>query len=133
MPVSVDETYESPLTPVVIPFKTQHLVMTQLRKPLERLCYTWCKRDWAGTLEEKGWDCAESVELTELIKDLQQLESEEGFDEYFGTEREEKTLKKIFRSISEIRHTAVHREHTTTKGMEQLLLDAESFARGLDP
>ncbi|KAH6974015.1 hypothetical protein EDB80DRAFT_877373 [Ilyonectria destructans] len=43
-----------------------------------------------------------------------------------------KPLEKLFRSVADVRHTAVHRIRVSARGVEQFLLDAEGLATLLE-
>ena len=79
-------------------------------------------------LQEKEWDCPESTELN-----LWAAEFIKRQDEFAGKGINiRKPLEKLFRSVADIRHTAVHRIRVSARGIEQFLLDSEALATVLD-
>lgn len=99
--------------------------MEKLQKTLELTCYEFGARVLPDVMRKRGWDCPESVELnkwTELLK-----------REGLAVERDStrKPLKELLHSIANIRHTAVHRLHTNSIGLERFLADAEDLAGAL--
>ncbi|RFU29554.1 hypothetical protein B7463_g6771, partial [Scytalidium lignicola] len=75
-------------------------------------------------LKEKHWGCPEAVELNiwaaQLIKHRNMFADKEP--------NVGKPLESLFRSIADIRHTAVHRIPITARGIEQFLINSESLA-----
>lgn len=112
-----------PLFPVYLPFQAQHTLLVHLQKLLEQICYNFGKNAMPDIMQQRGWDCAEAVELNrwteEFMKRQKQLPT---------SDQAKKPLEQLFRSIANIRHTAVHRIRISAKGVEQFLLDAESLA-----
>lgn len=78
------------------------------------------------TLRERGWDCAESVELNDWMDVF--LHCNTSFD--MGGSRE--SLEKLFSSVAEIRHTAVSRKRTDSEGIKKFLLNAEALSELLN-
>lgn len=74
-------------------------------------------------LDEKHWDCPESAELNLWVTEFTQRRRAFEKKKDVG-----KPLDALFRSVSDIRHTAVHRIRVSARGMEQFVLDAELFA-----
>lgn len=78
------------------------------------------------TLQARGWDCPESVELniwSNVLKKHKQKfipEDLEGIGKPFDH---------FLDSISHLRHTAVHRLRITAARVEQFMTDAESLCR----
>ncbi|KAH7208666.1 hypothetical protein DER44DRAFT_720508 [Fusarium oxysporum] len=110
------------LFPVYLPFPTEHLLMEKLQKVLETACYEYGVRELSSVMQHRDWDCPESVELNQWAE----LLGHEGNLKRQGTG---KALKELLRSIAQIRHTAVHRLRTNSRGLEQFLADAEDLAR----
>jgi len=73
-------------------------------------------------LQKNQWDCPESAELNLWALEFLRRQSIFADKENVG-----KPLDKLFRSIADIRHTAVHRLRVSAKGIEQFALDAESL------
>lgn len=75
-------------------------------------------------LERHDWDCAEAAELNLWAAEFLGNKSQ------FGDREKDagKPLDKLFRSVADIRHSAVHRIRVSARGLEQFILDAESLA-----
>lgn len=75
-------------------------------------------------LHKNDWDCPEAAELN-----LWALEFIKRPDE-FSDKRVDigKPLEKLFSSVADIRHTAVHRVRISARGVEQFLIDGEALA-----
>lgn len=79
-------------------------------------------------LQEKDWDCPEAAELNLWAAEFTKRQNEFADKEIdIG-----KPLETLFRSVADIRHTAVHRVRVSARGVEQFLLDGEAFAMILD-
>jgi hypothetical protein len=72
------------------------------------------------TFRRHGWDCAEALELNRGVKELQQWSSS-------SANTVNKPLDKLFRSIANIRHTAVHRRRVSLHTVRQFFTDAEAL------
>ncbi|KAF4446602.1 hypothetical protein F53441_9783 [Fusarium austroafricanum] len=114
----------SSLFPLYLPFPIEHQLMEKLQKSLEILCYEFAEEALPHLIRKRGWNCPEAVELNEWIGIL----SREGILE---GENSPKLQKEFLRSISCIRHTAVHRLRTNSMGLDKFLTDAEAFAKML--
>lgn len=116
------------LFPVYLPLRTQHGVLVKVQTILEQACFDFGQQNMPDVLEKHGWDCAESAELnlwaTEFLNHRSQFDDREG--------DAGKPLEKLFRSVADIRHSAVHRIRVSARGMEQFILDAESLATLLE-
>lgn len=75
-------------------------------------------------LKKKNWDCSEAAELNLWAAEFLQRQSE--FSD--RTDDIGQPLTTLLRSVMDIRHTAVHRICISARGLEQFLLNAESFA-----
>lgn len=97
--------------------------MVQLQSLMELACYNYGKRAMPQTLKHYGWDCPQAVELNRWT-----MEFTRNPHPFPGAEGLKEPGEEFFRSIANIRHTAVHRVRVTAKGIEQFLLDAETLA-----
>ncbi|KAM0337650.1 hypothetical protein ACHAPU_011528 [Fusarium lateritium] len=111
----------SSLFPVYLPFPIEHLLMEKLQKILELACYQYGLREIPNTMKERGWDCPESVELSKWTALL-------ACEENLERQGNGKPLAELLLSITQIRHTAVHRLRTNSGGLEKFLADAEDLA-----
>jgi hypothetical protein len=103
--------------------KVQHRLLTHLQAAMERACYDYAKQKIPAVLSERQLDCAEAVELNRWTNELMKRTSMMGSLDYSNT-----SIEKILRSITNLRHTAVHRLRVSAKAIEQFLLDAEALS-----
>lgn len=99
---------------------TQHKLLVQLQSVLEAACYEFGKHLMPDIFRRRGWDCAESLELNRCAREFQQWS-------FSDVESANKPRDELFRSISNIRHTAVHRLRVSVDAMEQFFNDAETL------
>ena len=122
--VPEDDVLFLTLYPVYLPLKTQHILLVQVQVLLENVCYNFGRKMMPSTLEAKGWDCAEAVELNAwsnlLVAHKQKFILKE-------VARTDKPFEALLESVSDLRHTAVHRRRVTVTGVEQFPVDAESL------
>ncbi|KAK0302381.1 hypothetical protein LTR82_017887 [Friedmanniomyces endolithicus] len=124
---AADENRPIPsLYPVYLPLRTQHKLLTEVQTILEGACYDFGQKRMQETLQEKGWDCPESVELNiwpnELRRHKQKLVPED-------LEGIGKSFDDLLDSSCHLRHTAVHRLRVTAARVEQFMSDAEVLCR----
>ncbi|KAI0857958.1 hypothetical protein F4860DRAFT_487720 [Xylaria cubensis] len=112
------------LFPVYLPLRTQHRILTNVQSILEEVCFDYAERFMPEILKKNRWDCSEAAELNLWSAEFLQRQNE------FSDRAEDvrKPLTSLLRSVADIRHTAVHRICISAKGLEQFLLNAESFA-----
>ncbi|UNI21907.1 hypothetical protein JDV02_007853 [Purpureocillium takamizusanense] len=109
--------------PVYLPAKTQLALLQHLQSILEAACYEHGKRTMRDIFQRRGWDCAESVELSCWTDEfLRQVRSS------LAAQHAGEPLRILLRSIADIRHSAVHRHKVSTTGIERFLYDAEALA-----
>ncbi|KAK7957312.1 uncharacterized protein PG986_006534 [Apiospora aurea] len=101
------------LFPVHLPFKSQHQLLVHLQQLLERSCCDFAAQERPQYLQQQGWDCAEAV----LSKRPTSLKGK----------KSAKPLEQLFTSITNIRHTAVHRNRISAAAVEDFFRDAEAF------
>ncbi|KAI0551077.1 hypothetical protein F4679DRAFT_540228 [Xylaria curta] len=116
------------LFPVYLPLRTQHRILTNVQSILEDICFDYAERAMPEILKKNKWDCPEAAELN--LWSAEFLLRQNDFSDRVEDVR--KPLTSLLRSIADIRHTAVHRICISAKGLEQFLLNAESFAVLLD-
>ncbi|KID83157.1 ebs-bah-phd domain-containing protein [Metarhizium guizhouense ARSEF 977] len=102
------------------PASTEHKLLAHLQSVLEAACYEFGKRTMPDTLRRHGWDCAEALELNRCVKELQQWS-------FLGVNPANKPPDELFRSIADIRHTAVHRRRVSLHVVRQFFTDAETL------
>lgn len=116
------------LYPVYLPYRTQHQLLAKVQGILEKTCYDFGLRTLKETLDDQGWDCAESVELNRWPR-LFLLNQEKFRQEDVASLG--KPLAELLNSITQLRHTAVHRLRIRANQLEQFMVDAEALARVL--
>ena len=112
------------LYPVYLPFSAQHKLLLKVQAILEQACYAFAQARAPEILAKKGWDCAEAVELnqwTSVFQSHQALFAEDELSQLAGS----------FASVTQIRHTAVHRLRVSAKRIQQFMADAERLANVL--
>ncbi|KAH6874201.1 hypothetical protein B0T10DRAFT_449413 [Thelonectria olida] len=116
------------LFPVYLPFRTQHKLLVKVQTILEQACFAFGQRVMPDVLQKNRWDCPESAELNIWATEFLQRQSE------FADRKSNtgKPLEKLFHSVADVRHTAVHRIRVSARGIEQFLLDAEGLATLLE-
>ena len=112
-----------PLSPVYLPFGTQHRLFVHLQALLEAACYEFGHKEMPQTLQHNGWECAEAAELNRWTEEFLRRKGE-----FPNAQLVKRPLEELFRSIASIRHTAVHRIRVSTKRIGDFLLDAETLA-----
>ncbi|KAJ0303192.1 hypothetical protein COL5a_005894 [Colletotrichum fioriniae] len=116
------------LYPTYLPFTTQHAILTASQRLLEECCFDFAKKWFPDVLQDKGWECASAVELTNWIK-------------VFNAEvlalppqviaMTDKTIYQVFAPTHKLRHTAVHRLPTTAREIIRLLRAAVELTETL--
>ncbi|KAI1357373.1 hypothetical protein F5Y08DRAFT_333925 [Xylaria arbuscula] len=106
-----------PPSSVCFPLRTQDRILTQAQKLLEQACFEFCRRAMPDMLDRNQWDCVEAVELNRWVPELR-LRQRELFGGYHD---------KLLQSMTDLRHTAVHRVRVTVQRLELFLLNAEKF------
>ena len=113
------------LYPVYLPLKSQHRLLQKVQFMLEISCFAFAEKRLPNILHEKGWDCAENVELNIWADILRKNESkvDTGVVHELG-----KSFSAILHTMAHLRHTAVHRLRVTAARVEQFLVEAEYLA-----
>ncbi|KAE8152853.1 hypothetical protein BDV25DRAFT_150482 [Aspergillus avenaceus] len=117
-----------PLYPSYFPYHAQHFVLSTVQRVLEE-CFFDFARKWVPLeVERNGWDCAAAVELTKWTKLLTTWlpRLPQGSLRLEGVD-----LDTLLSTVSQIRHTAVHRLPTTARGLGAMILSAKTLAGAL--
>lgn len=114
------------LYPVYLPLKSQHRLLNEVQGILERACYEFARKELQDLLTEKGWDCAEAVELNIWAHSLIRLEHSFTQQDLDGVG---KPFPELMSSMAQLRHTAVHRLRVTASRIEQFMVDSESLTK----
>lgn len=114
------------LYPVYLPYNTQHQLLIKVQTLLEGACYNFADKALRDILAKEGWDCPESVELNRWPRVF--LSNQDKFSADAMDELGE-PLAQLLDSMTQLRHTAVHRLRVSVKRIDQFMVDAESLVR----
>lgn len=106
------------LYPIYIPYRAQHVILNEAQRLLEESCFDFIQKWLPSILEEKGWECASSVELTKSTQLLAVYSTKipkEAFINLGAT-----PLTQILYATNRLRHSAVHRLPNTARGIRDL-------------
>lgn len=104
--------------PVSLSTPTQHRLLVKLQNILEVACYDYTKRVMPDTVQRKGWDCAESVELNQWTFEMRKLK-------LFGMKGNDYVaMAAMLHSVANVRHTAVHRRRVGVAQIDKFFADA---------
>ncbi|OTB19168.1 hypothetical protein K445DRAFT_72740 [Daldinia sp. EC12] len=120
LPLSLPSLY-----PTYIPYKAQHIILTEAQRMLEESCFEFTKKHMPALLETTGLDCASSLELTKWTRLLAKMADEMPETAFnLGTT----PLKEVLFSTDKLRHSAVHRVPMTARGIKDQLRSATALA-----
>lgn len=116
------------LFPICLPFIAGHQIVVELQTILEQACFEFAQNAMPEVLVTKGWSCPEAVELNNWVKVFRQQEQH-----LFKAPPVEFVVDHSFyKSLCDIRHTAVHRLPMTAAGIDECLRDGEFLVTLLD-
>lgn len=121
--LNADQTLAS-LMPVYLPYNLQHTLLLAAQRMLEDSLFKFGATAMREMIKEKGWDCAQCVELNDWVKILRKRRD---LLPRAKVEALEKPLMPLFNAVVEIRHTAVHRKRRTALEIGLLLEDTKAF------
>lgn len=110
------------LYPVYLPSKTQHQILTKAQCILEECCFQFATTSLPEAISARGWEYSEAAELTKWIKLLQT--HEEDISPSAVSMIPGRAWQEVLNATSRIRHSAVHRLHTSAKGIQNMIGDA---------
>jgi hypothetical protein len=113
------------LYPAYLAFPSQHRIMTEVQALLERSCFAYGQTTFWEELKRRGWGCPESAELNAWTPVL--LEQQAKVKPELVAQRG-RPLSEILNSLSQLRHTAVHRIRVTANRVYQFICDAENLS-----
>lgn len=125
------------LYPSYLSYKVQHLLLSTAQRQLEGCAFEFANKWFPSLLTERGWDCAESVELTQWTRLLSERccvsngNIPHDVPASAILNESEVPLDKIFLAVETIRHTAVHRLPTPALGILGMLGHATRLASTL--
>ncbi|RYP05984.1 hypothetical protein DL764_003444 [Monosporascus ibericus] len=117
------------LYPIFIPYKAQHIILNEAQRLLEESCFEFLQKWLPSNLEEKGWECASSIELTKSTRLLARKAGgipKEAFIDIGDT-----PFGQILLAANKLRHSAVHRLPNTARGIRDLCKSAVALATTL--
>ncbi|RYO93700.1 hypothetical protein DL762_000905 [Monosporascus cannonballus] len=117
------------LYPIFIPYKAQHLILNEAQRLLEESCFEFLQKWLPSTLEQKGWECASSIELTKCTRVL--ARSAAGIPKEAFIDLGDTPLEQILFAANQLRHSAVHRLPNTARGVRDLCKSAVTLATTL--
>lgn len=121
-----------PLYPIYLPYSTQHQILTKVQCILEECCFNFATTSLPEAISARGWECAETAELTKWIK-LFQTRGED-ISPSAVSRIPGRTWQEVLIATSRIRHSAVHRLHTNANGIQNMVGDALMMSKMLkDP
>jgi len=123
-----DEIPTKPTNPTYLPYRLQHLILTQTQRLLEECCYYFAEKWFPSILEAKGWDAPEAVELTKWCRTL----LKRGIPATAIALSHGQSLAVLFKRAIYIRHCAVHRRRQIpVKELEEMVRDAWLLSQAL--
>ncbi|ETS78279.1 hypothetical protein PFICI_10341 [Pestalotiopsis fici W106-1] len=114
------------LHPVRLPYKAQHVLLSEVQVLLEECFYDFARKWLPSLLEEKQCDCAIAIELTVWSHLLRRYAGKiplEALD-IRGDSQLDSTLK----AVHKIRHSAVHRLRLTGSDVRDLVIQGAAAA-----
>ncbi|CZR63633.1 uncharacterized protein PAC_13530 [Phialocephala subalpina] len=117
-----------PTSPTHLPFRLQHLILTQTQRLLEECCYNFAEKWFPSMLEANGWDAPEAVELTKWWKTLSKCD----IPATAIALSHGQSLAVLFKRAIYIRNCAVHRRlQIPVKKVEEMVRDAWLLSQAL--
>ncbi|RYP34164.1 hypothetical protein DL767_004391 [Monosporascus sp. MG133] len=107
--------------PAPLPYKAQRL--------LEESCFEFLQKWLPSTLEQEGWECASSIELTKSTRVL--ARNAAGIPKEAFIDLGDTPLEQILFAANKLRHSAVHRLPNTARGIRDLCKSAVTLATTL--
>lgn len=117
------------LYPIYLPYKTQHQILSKVQSILEECCFKFATSSLPEAILARGWEYPESAELTQWIKLL--LPREQEVPASAVSKIPGRSWQEVFFATGKIRHSAVHRLHSSAKGIQNMLGDAIMLTRML--
>lgn len=112
------------LSPIYLPCTLQHTLLVRAQNLLEDCLFKFGSAKMQAVIRDKGWNCAQCVELNDWIKVLRRRKDLLNNPE---VEPSNRPLSAILGSLTQLRHTAVHRQKITALQVQLFLEDAESL------
>ena len=117
------------LFPSYLSYISQHKLLNTVQRVLEDCCYDWVSKWMPSLLEERKWTCSEAVELGRWSTAIPRRFDTFSSDATSLGSGEE--LHAVFLATHPLRHAAVHRLHTSVRGLERMLENALKMVMAL--
>lgn len=108
------EQATSSLSPIFLPCTLQHALLVRAQNLLEDCLFKFGSDKMQDVIKDKGWDCAQCVELNDWVKILRKRKDPLNNSKVKTPNR---PLSAILGSLTQLRHTAVHRQRITALGV----------------
>ena len=118
------------LFPSYLSYTSQHKLLNTVQRVLEDCCYDWVSKWMPSLLEERKWTCSEAVELGRWTTVIPRRFDTFSFDATSVGSGE--ALRAVFSATHPLRHAAVHRLHTSVRGVERMLENALKLVTALN-
>jgi hypothetical protein len=126
--LNADEVISS-LNLVYLPCSLQHTLLVTAQNFLEDSLFKFGSDKMQDVIRDKGWDCAQCVELNDWVKILRKRKDLLPNSKGGASDR---PLSAVLDSVVQLRHMAVHRQRVTALEVQLFLEDAESLSNFLD-
>ena len=112
------------LSPIYLPCSLQHSLLVKAQNLLEDCLFKFGTSKMQEVMKDKGWDCAQCVELNDWMKILRRRKD---LLNNFKDKMSHRPLSAVLDSLVQLRHTAVHRQRITALEVQLFLEDAASL------
>ncbi|KAJ6264854.1 hypothetical protein Dda_1007 [Drechslerella dactyloides] len=116
------------LFPIYLPYPVQHKLTVEAQRLLETVCYDFVKKWLPDKTATEQFANPENAELPMWARLIKKKLKELPAKSHDKSALESETLAKVGGVIENLRHTAVHRLKTHSKGLEDMLEKAVMFA-----
>ena len=106
-----------------LPMRIQHRLLTRTQQLMEHACYNFFRATVSKLLQERGWDCPNSVELNKWAQLLKSYERKIIPERLVALDR---PVSEVLDSMAQLRHTAVHRVRAPVMQVKHFLDEAET-------
>ncbi|VUC31973.1 unnamed protein product [Clonostachys rosea] len=120
-----DYDSKNPLSPqpVVLPFRIQHLLLSNFIQVLENSCYDYAVVHAPKIVEDRRYECFEESELQSWTNDFSRNKTFHSDDKEAAAHREV-----LLTQVARMRHNVVHRERAGVDAMAQYFCSAEELS-----
>lgn len=116
--------------PLRLPFSTGHRLVREVQEILERACFKYSEESIPGICASRGWTCAEQVELNLWVHNARKYTAllPDALSSALASANANAQGSSLYRSLVDIRHTAVHRLPVSINGIKTFLEHGELLA-----